>query len=582
MHPELDKLIEMALADGQVTDKEREIILRKADKLSLDVDEVEMYLEGIIQKLKNTNINSNSEKIKSIKSFNTKKIEYLSPAILKSENDLEKSIEDFELKRNEELETINQLKKIVNNYIEDISFKKSNIENLLIDLKSKYIQHALLKFFNDYNNKEIKKFYFTSPEIVIKNSWLHGFKSINKKMDEKFDNLIFALSNSVFFFDTFLIIENTISGLSIEDIRYKLENNKNNSVPEYFTYLYNGELRKIKWKSEGYTVIKYDEILVCEYSISNTNDKYNNKFTVLKLGEVSYRIKEKFLGEVKSISISIPLHDLINDVFKPAIELTQELLNKNEISTNSITIYRNFLTTYLNTTESKESNDLNELINDLNELINDLNARNNQLIEKTNFVKIIENKIQESQRSIENEHQLKKFPCQATGSVTLYNKLNENYTLYDETQFNKIIRFLDHLENKEKNYRDLYITCTNEYVSIPNTIPIKELKQEQKEINDCYKILLVLVEEVNGDVVKFNKVYNTLEDIGLFMTMPEKMTQQYLSEISTKLDNVIQGLKVLFQSLEETNRTLGEISSNMYDVNYHLWDISWNVSSLNS
>ena len=48
MHPEIDKLIEMALTDGQVTDKEREIILRKAEKLGLDVDEVEMYLEGKI------------------------------------------------------------------------------------------------------------------------------------------------------------------------------------------------------------------------------------------------------------------------------------------------------------------------------------------------------------------------------------------------------------------------------------------------------------------------------------------------------------------------------------------------------
>ena len=38
----------MALADGQVTDKEREIILRKAEKLNLDLDEVEMYLEGKI------------------------------------------------------------------------------------------------------------------------------------------------------------------------------------------------------------------------------------------------------------------------------------------------------------------------------------------------------------------------------------------------------------------------------------------------------------------------------------------------------------------------------------------------------
>lgn len=57
MNPEIEKLINMALADGQVTDKEREIILRKAEKLGLDVDEVEMYLEG---RLGSSNINFES------------------------------------------------------------------------------------------------------------------------------------------------------------------------------------------------------------------------------------------------------------------------------------------------------------------------------------------------------------------------------------------------------------------------------------------------------------------------------------------------------------------------------------------
>lgn len=51
MDPEIDKLINMALSDGQVTDKEREIILRKAEKLGLDVDELEMYLENEIGKI---------------------------------------------------------------------------------------------------------------------------------------------------------------------------------------------------------------------------------------------------------------------------------------------------------------------------------------------------------------------------------------------------------------------------------------------------------------------------------------------------------------------------------------------------
>jgi hypothetical protein len=52
MHPEIENLIEMALADGQVTNKEREIILRKATTLGLNLDEVEMILDGRIALMK--------------------------------------------------------------------------------------------------------------------------------------------------------------------------------------------------------------------------------------------------------------------------------------------------------------------------------------------------------------------------------------------------------------------------------------------------------------------------------------------------------------------------------------------------
>ena len=48
MNPEIENLINMALADGEVTEKERGIILRKAEALGLDQDEVEMILDGKI------------------------------------------------------------------------------------------------------------------------------------------------------------------------------------------------------------------------------------------------------------------------------------------------------------------------------------------------------------------------------------------------------------------------------------------------------------------------------------------------------------------------------------------------------
>ena len=46
MNSELEKLIEFALADGVITDKEREIIRRKAEKLGEDPDEAEMILDA--------------------------------------------------------------------------------------------------------------------------------------------------------------------------------------------------------------------------------------------------------------------------------------------------------------------------------------------------------------------------------------------------------------------------------------------------------------------------------------------------------------------------------------------------------
>ena len=68
MHPEIENLINMALADGEVTEKERAIILRKAESLDEDKDEVEMILNGKIallskeQNSTQSNLSSKSNK----------------------------------------------------------------------------------------------------------------------------------------------------------------------------------------------------------------------------------------------------------------------------------------------------------------------------------------------------------------------------------------------------------------------------------------------------------------------------------------------------------------------------------------
>jgi hypothetical protein len=61
MNPEIENLINMALADGEVTEKERAIILRKAESLGLDQDEIEMILDGKIALMKKGHAASTAE-----------------------------------------------------------------------------------------------------------------------------------------------------------------------------------------------------------------------------------------------------------------------------------------------------------------------------------------------------------------------------------------------------------------------------------------------------------------------------------------------------------------------------------------
>ena len=48
---ELDTLIQEYLTDGVLTDKERAVILRKAEKMGLDREEIDLYLDAQVQKI---------------------------------------------------------------------------------------------------------------------------------------------------------------------------------------------------------------------------------------------------------------------------------------------------------------------------------------------------------------------------------------------------------------------------------------------------------------------------------------------------------------------------------------------------
>ena len=207
-------------------------------------------------------------------------------------------------------------------------------------------------------------------------------------------------------------------------------------------------------------------------------------------------------------------------------------------------------------------------------LIEGLKLKNQEINSCEKDISILE-------KSVTHEKALRKLPCQAIGSIVLYNTLNENYAYFEESQFNKVIRFVQHIEEKEKRYRKLYLTCTKDYIKSPSQIPLSELRRERKELNISYKLLSVLANEIKGDVVSFNKVYNKLEDTGMFMSVPEKQNQEYLSQISSKLSNVMNGLEAVFVTLQRQSEHLNEIAYNTSEMSSYLWDISWEVSNLN-
>lgn len=67
MVPEIEKLIDLALADGQITEKERNVIFKKAIALGIDEDEIEMIVEAKIHKFHSSKKENSSEKIENIK-----------------------------------------------------------------------------------------------------------------------------------------------------------------------------------------------------------------------------------------------------------------------------------------------------------------------------------------------------------------------------------------------------------------------------------------------------------------------------------------------------------------------------------
>tara|TARA_Y100000385_G_C12996133_1_gene595022 strand:- start:52 stop:456 length:405 start_codon:yes stop_codon:yes gene_type:complete len=119
------------------------------------------------------------------------------------------------------------------------------------------------------------------------------------------------------------------------------------------------------------------------------------------------------------------------------------------------------------------------------------------------------------------------------------------------------------LESHKKYFHSPEDDC---YVVLTDTL---------KKLNMFYEIGEILVNEVDNDVVLFNKTYNRLEDKGYFLNEIEKLNIKMLENISDNLVNINSGINDLSNAFE---RGFRQVNQNLEFINGELVNIDLSTS----
>lgn len=225
---------------------------------------------------------------------------------------------------------------------------------------------------------------------------------------------------------------------------------------------------------------------------------------------------------------------------------------------------------------------IEQVLLSLKQTTEELSERRRKVFDLRNELDINRNLIVKLNKVISLENEIRTYPVNANGSIVLYNKLNEQYDSFSETHFNKITRFISLIEIEEDNYRKNYLLLIRNYSSPKNVEPYRDsVIKSIKLLNRFYELLDILIAETNGDKVKYNKVFNFLEDQGFFLTRIEKESIELLHQINKNLENVFQGIMSLLESQINTQKILKSISLGLEEVNVNLYGIDQNLWSIN-
>jgi len=228
MHQEIEKLIDLTLTDGKLSEKEKNVIIKKAKELGEDIDELEIIIDAKLQQLEiKKPINEKVGNIKtcpacgaSLKALDVKcsscghqftdlainsSLTQLKEKLLSAKNENERIniIKNFTPNKDKEatIDTLHYLLgQVVSENLSEIDLKTNNI---LKQKSQEIISRTMIYFKNDTEFKGVISEFDKNMDEKYKTS--EYFKIIGKQKQKR--SYVYTTLAFVIFFGVFIIIK---------------------------------------------------------------------------------------------------------------------------------------------------------------------------------------------------------------------------------------------------------------------------------------------------------------------------------------------------------------------------------------
>ncbi len=647
MHKELISFIEICLRDGVITEKERTVILRKAEEYGVPQDECEVILDSMlyqkisgsenktlriqvpeitnrkfkekkIRKLKNPDFNSKlrelkdflNEKITAKKTLNTN-LQIIDATITQQKNDL-KEIRNKTIQKIKE-DFTKKIKLVKEGDEVQVGPKTLKVKNIITseqDLTSfKKISGEILKSRKVINKKNEglgnkTSFWGGKPKEIFKPLW--NQLRFGKDSGDKGMGIIpaaIAMGFILFILGPIIIIGILLFlGLWLLVYLGRLDSSIPNFNPKLphpifttYNYFIKGYETEVDISNELFTGGSKGKTKMSAYIASKSihgfeflTSPVRNSIIAEQIKEWGQPIKHIITENVNSCDYMIVVWSekyLILEfkytITSKKIDYVKSWFTLNQF-TKSYGLYFHSYTTvehviYDDCMQLFSEDKKTPLLNDLGlskELI--ASEKRKKILEKN--IDVILEKINTINASINIGERLAKLPNQGIGSVYFYNELNKKSNLYSSSgHLDNIERFYSLIENIEKRYRKVYLKSAKNFFSNPSLPIYDECFEIINKLYYCYRLSIGLIEEIDRDKILYTRIYNKLEDQGVFLSKIEILKIEQLISISSELGSISKELKDLNASALNINSSIEDISVELMCLNSTCWEIESNT-----